>query len=68
VYSGGTNEGNTALNYFNKWGFYATVYDLGEGDLDRVDKLLSTNIHKLHVLLSIRNDTLKLKHKIQNQK
>jgi hypothetical protein len=66
VYSGGTSEGNSALGYFNKWGFYATVYDLGDGDLEKVDKLLNTNIHKVHVLLAIRNDTMKLKHKIQN--
>ncbi len=68
VYSGGTSEGNSSLEYFKKWGFYDTVYDLGESNIDRVDKLLDTNIHKIHVLLAIRNDTMKLKHNIQNQK
>ena len=68
MYSGGTNEGNSALGYFNKWGFYATVYDLGNGNRREIKELLQTNIHELHILLSVRNDTMKLKHKIQNTK
>ena len=68
MYAGGTSEGNNALDYFNKWGFYATLYDLADGSLINLDRLLVTDIHKLHVMLAIRNDTMKLKHTIQNQK
>lgn len=68
VYGGGTKEGVDALDYFNKWGFYATIYELGNGDLFKIDKLLKENIHKTHVVLACRNDTMKLKHKIQTQK
>ena len=66
VYSGGTSEGSSALDYFNKWGFYATLYDLGGGNLFEIKKLGKQNIHEVHVLLAIRNDNMKLKHKIQS--
>lgn len=68
MYAGGTNEGNESLSYFSKWGFYASIYDLGNGVKSEIDKLLKTNIHEIHVLLAIRNDTMKLKYKIQKQK
>tara|TARA_R110000787_G_scaffold29293_1_gene79423 strand:+ start:165 stop:428 length:264 start_codon:yes stop_codon:yes gene_type:complete len=68
VYGGGTSEGGDALNYFNKWGFYASLYELGEGKHFEIKRLGGENIHELHVTLSIRNDTNNLKHKIQTKK
>jgi hypothetical protein len=67
VYGGGTSEGNSALEYFNKWGFYATLFDLANGNKSELDILLQTNIHEIHTLLACRNDTMKLKHSIQTQ-
>ena len=60
MYGGGTSEGAIALNYFEKWGFYASIYDLAKGNHFEIDKLLKENIHNLHVTLAIRNDTNKL--------
>tara|TARA_R110000782_G_scaffold124681_1_gene216161 strand:- start:254 stop:490 length:237 start_codon:yes stop_codon:yes gene_type:complete len=68
VYGGGTSEGVDALNYFEKWGYYATIFDLAGGDLFKIDRLLKESVHKTHVVLACRNDTMKLKHKIQTQK
>jgi hypothetical protein len=68
VYGGGTSEGVDAKNYFEKWDFYATLYDLAGGDLFMIDRLLKENIHKTHVVLACRNDTMKLKHRIQTKK
>jgi hypothetical protein len=68
VYGSGTSEGVSALDYFDKWGFYASIYELANGDLFKIDKLLKENILKTHVVLACRNDTMKLKHKIQTQK
>ena len=60
VYGGGTSEGVKALDYFAKWGFYASIYELGNGNHFEVKKLLNENVHELHVTLAIRNDTNKL--------
>ena len=65
VYGGGTNEGSTALDYFVKWGFYASLFELGNGDLFEIRKLGKANIHEIHVVLACKKDTMKLKHKIQ---
>ena len=68
MYGGGTSEGIAALNYFNKWGFYASVFELAEGKHFEIDKLLNENIHKLHVTLAIRNDTNRLKAELSKPK
>ena len=68
MYSGGTSEGVSALNYFDKWGFYASIYDLAKGDHFEIKKYLAEDIHKLHVTLSIRNDTNKLKAELSKPK
>ena len=68
VYEGGTSEGVKALDYFSKWGFYASIYELGNGNHFEVKKLLEENIHEIHVTLAIRNDTNKLKSELSKPK
>ena len=68
VYSGGTSEGAVALKYFERWGFYASIYDLANGNHFEMQKLLEEDIHKLHVTLSIRNDTNKLTAELRKPK
>jgi hypothetical protein len=68
IYGGGTSEGAVALKYFNKWGFYASIYDLADGKHFEIQRLLKENVHKIHVTLSIRNDTNKLKAELSKPK
>ena len=68
VYGGGTSEGADALNFFNKWGFYASISELAKDNFYERRKLGKENIHELHVALSYRNDKNKLEHKIQTKK
>ena len=68
MYSGGTSEGAVALKYFEKWGFYASIYELAKGNHFEIQKLLEEDIHALHVTLSIRNDTNKLKAELSKPK
>ena len=68
MYGGGTTEGSVAIKYFDKWGFYASIYELAKGDHFYIKKLLKENIRKLHVTLAIRNDTNKLKAELSKPK
>jgi len=68
VYGGGTTEGKLALNYFEQWGFYASLYELANEDYFKLQELLKEDIHKIHVHLSIKNDTNKLKAELSKPK
>ena len=67
IYGSGTTEGKAASDYFQKWGWDATIFDLCKGKVWNLSKVLNTNIHEFHLFLAYKIDTRKLKHKIMNQ-
>lgn len=62
---GGTSEGDASLDYFKRWGWYATLVELtntneeGTGDILKLKKIMNLNIHEIHVFLSHRIDKQK---------
>jgi hypothetical protein len=41
IYSSGTSEGDGALSYFEKWGWYATIYALMKPMRMTMEKILN---------------------------
>lgn len=68
VYGGGTSEGAVALRYFEEWGFYASLYEIVNGNYFELKKLEEENIHRVHGFLSIRNHNNKLKAELMKPK
>jgi hypothetical protein len=67
IYNGGTSEGKHASDYFEKWGWDATIFEMCKGKIWKLDKVLKTNIHEFHLFLAHKIDAQKLKHKIMNK-
>jgi hypothetical protein len=68
VYGTGTSEGNQAVDYFTKWGWYATLNELAKGNILKFDKILKMNIHEVHIFLAHKNDLSKLKASLRKPK
>lgn len=68
IYAGGTSEGKVASNYFEKWGWYATIDELAKGNLLKYEKVLKLNVHKIHLYLSHKIDKQKLKAELMRPK
>ena len=67
IYGGGTTEGKNASEYFEKWGWDATIFELCKGKIWKLETVLNTNIHELHLFLAHKIDKQKLKHKIMTR-
>lgn len=68
IYGSGTSEGRIASDYFEKWGWYATIDELAKGKLWKYKEVLKLNIHEIHLYLAHRLDKKKLKAEIMKPK
>jgi hypothetical protein len=64
IYKGGSSEGADAQNYFQKWGWYATIKALSKNKPWKVSKITDMNIHEIHNFLAADIDEKKFKHKL----
>ncbi len=64
IYDGGTSEGQDAVNYFSKWGWYATIKTLARDKPWKIDKITNLNIHQIHNFLAADIDEKRFKHKL----
>lgn len=60
MYGGGTSEGSAAVDYFKKWGWYATLQDAVNGNYFEFKKLLKENVHEFHLHFAHKIDKQKL--------
>lgn len=68
MYEGGTSEGAEAVNYFSKWGWYATIKALAKNKPWKIKKITDMNVHEVHTFLCADIDEKKFKHKLLTQK
>ena len=68
MYSAGTSEGQQASDYFGKWNWYATWYELAKGNILKMEKIGKMNIHEIHLFLAHKIDRAKLKSKLRQGK
>lgn len=68
IYSGGGSSEEMASSFFEKWGWYATIFDLAKGNILKIDKVLDKNIHEFHLFLAHKIDKQKLKERLMKSK
>lgn len=56
IFGKGTDEGSIAEQFFDKWGWYATVYQLAGKNLLNMEAVFNTNIHELLTFEDHRKD------------
>ena len=68
IYGSGTSEGDGALSYFEKWGWYATIESLAKGNILKMDKILDKPHGETLVFLAHRIDKQKLEAQLRKRK
>ncbi len=61
IYSGGTSEGSGALDYFIKWGWYASIDTLAKGKVWKHKVIEEMGVHEFHIALAHTIDKKKMK-------
>jgi hypothetical protein len=54
------------LDYFIKWGWYPSILKIAKGDFLKIDKVVKSNIHKVHVFLAHKIDAQHLKKELRS--
>ena len=67
VYGGGTSEGNAAIEYFEKWGWLATIDEMAHGKVWKYEYIEEMNVHELHIALAHKNDKKRLEAKLRKK-
>ena len=67
MYEGGTSEGRNASDYFSKWGWYSTLYELAGGKPWKFDWVLKWNVHEMHVFMAHKKELKRLKAKLRKK-
>ncbi len=60
IYSGSGGSEKSAVDYFSKWGWYATLDMMADGDIFSMEKLEDMNVHRFHVALAHKLDKRKM--------
>ena len=68
IYEGGTSEGSTASKFFDKWGWYATLVDLANDDILKMDEILEMDTIETHAFLAHKADKAKLMASLRKSK
>ena len=63
VFQSGTTESESS-NYFQKWGWYATIDSMAKGKIWHYDKVTNTNVHKFLLYLCHKRDKQRVKEMI----
>jgi len=64
IYGGGTSEGKQAQEHFEKWGWYAMIFELAKGKIWKLKEIEKMNVHKAHLFMAYKIDDRKLKYKL----
>lgn len=65
--SSGTSE-SLSTDYFQKWGWYATLVEISKGDILKMSKVLNKNVHEFHLFVAHKIDKQKLKERLMKIK
>ena len=63
--SGGTSEGESASDYWFKWGWYATIVELASNDILKIDSVLETEVKEMLMFLAHKLDKAKLEESLR---
>lgn len=67
IYGGGSSE-REAIEYFEKWGWYATIHRMAKGKFWRFKEIEELNINEFHMFLAHDIDLQKMKTKLRQGK
>ena len=48
-----------------KWGWYATIVEISNDNVHKVDETLRLNVHEFHIFLAHKIDKMKMLHAVQ---
>ena len=60
VYGGSGGGEKSAIGYFEKWGWYATLDMMVDGDALKMEGLEDMNVHRFHIALAHKLDKRKM--------
>ena len=65
MFEGVTSEGQKAADYFAKWGWYATIDAIAQGDPLKYDRVVAMSMHSFLLHLAHRSDKAKLEQQLR---
>jgi hypothetical protein len=68
IYKGSGTSESLSTDYFEKWGWYATLVDVSKGDILKMAKVFKKNVHEFHLFVAHKIDKQKLKERLMKRK